>query len=407
MLIHNISFLVTQNAARDILEDISLRVIGDRIVEIGELLPQAHEEVIDAKGCIVLSGLINTHTHIGMNLLRGYSDDKELHEWLKDVIAQENRQTPQDVYDGALLACKESLLFGTTTLFDMYTPAEHCAKAAADSGIRAIICPAFFDAFMDTKKELALDNLWQKTYDSHPRIQLGYGPHSIYGCSAELIKRISAHAKTHKKLVMIHLAETRKERYDCHKQYGKLPLEYLDSLGVLGPHMCLVHSVWLTKEEIRTIAKSGAKCIHCPTSNMKLASGGSFALRQMQDAGVVVGLGTDSTASNNSLDMFSEMKICALLHKHQYWDPTMANAQTVLDMATIHGAKVMGMEKEIGSLEVGKKADIVMIPLREHMQPCSKERVVSHLVYAINGSDVDTVLVDGKVVVKNRRFING
>lgn len=404
MLIRNASFIVTQNPKREIFQGASLRIEGNFIQEIGKLTAKKDEEIIDATDCVVIPGLINAHTHLGMTLLRGYSDDKELHEWLNDIITEEKRQSEKGVYDGARLGCEESLLSGTTTLLDMYTPSEPCAKAASDTGIRVIICPAFFDAFMKISEETLLDFAWQRKYDNHPRVRIGYGPHSIYGCSGPLIQRIFSRAKETKRLMTIHMAETRKERYDCQKQHGKLPLQYLDSLGVLGPNVSLVHSVWLTKEEIRTIGKSGASCIHCPTSNMKLAGGGVLALREMQEAKVNVALGTDSTGSNNRLDMFSEMKMCALLQKHHYWDPTIASAQTVLDMATLHGAKALHMEKETGSLEVGKKADIVIIPITHRMRPAMKERIVSHLVYSVEGSDVDTVIVDGIVKVRNKKL---
>lgn len=390
MLLKQCSYLVTQDAQRRILEDVDVLIEHGSIAKVGKGL-EASGEVIDCSGRIVMPGLINAHTHLAMGLLRGYSDDKELHDWLGDIWKKEEAMTDEEFYEGALAGCKESLRFGTTTVADMYHTIEPVARAAHEAGIRAWLFPDPCIAFKEVP--LSIVETLTKHYDGS-LLTFGYGPHSIYTSDEAQLKELRAAAK--RKPVMIHLAETRKEQYECKQQRGELPAEYLSRIGFMNEATMLVHSVWLTKRELQLIADAGATVVHCPVSNMKLASGGVMPLKEMQERGITVGLGTDSVCSNNNLDMFEEMKVAALLHKQHYWDATVADAQTVLDMATVNGARCLGAADHIGSIEEGKRADIITLDPGIHCTPLEKERVVSHLVYSANGNDVRDVIVDGK-----------
>ena len=328
-----------------------------------------------------------------MSGMRGLSDDKELAEWLRDIISAEHNRTKQEILDEARLGVKETLRTGTTTCADMYSPSDVAVIAAEEQGLRLVEFAAYFTAHHEL---VASDIAQHLPKGSHlDTTTIGLGPHSIYGTDERFLRALREYATTHKLRIHIHVAETRKERVDCKKKTGKLPIEYLDHLGFLGPDVIIAHAVWLTKGELDIIAKRGVSVAHCPQSNMKLAGGGVMPLVEMQERGITVALGTDSTASNNSLDMFREMHIAALLHKHHYWDPTVANAQTVLDLATVNGAKALGLD--CGAIEEGKLADIIMLDATaENLQPLDGSRVISHLVYAACGMHVREVIVNGK-----------
>jgi len=395
--------VVTQNEKREILENVDIEIEKNNIKKIGKH-SKTKGKAIDCSNKIVMPGLINLHTHIGMHSLRGICDDEELPLWLEKVVAAEKKFTSKQIQQNAEHACKEMLLSGTTTFVEMYTPIDPVIAGVKRYSIRAILCPLIYGFLGNVKEQLASA---KKVIDgfSHPVIRLGLGAHSIYTCDEQTLKDIKYYARRKNILTPIHLAETRKERFDCFDKHKKLPAEYLASLGFLNGKTLLIHSIWLTKGEVRIIAAHKAAVAHCPVSNMKLSSGGVTPLMEMFEEHVVVGLGTDSVASNNSMDMFKEMMICGLLHKQHRWDPKAAPIQKLLDMATIDGAHALDMEKEIGSLEVGKKADIVLLDISENHWPLSKENVLSHLVYATNGMNVSTVIVDGKVVLKERKFI--
>lgn len=395
--------MVTQNEKREILENVDIEIEKNNIKKIGKH-SKTKGKAIDCSNKIVMPGLINLHTHIGMHSLRGICDDEELPLWLEKVVAAEKKFTSKQIQQNAEHACKEMLLSGTTTFVEMYTPIDPVIAGVKRYSIRAILCPLIYGFLGNVKEQLASA---KKVIDgfSHPVIRLGLGAHSIYTCDEQTLKDIKYYARRKNILTPIHLAETRKERFDCFDKHKKLPAEYLASLGFLNGKTLLIHSIWLTKGEVRIIAAHKAAVAHCPVSNMKLSSGGVTPLMEMFEEHVVVGLGTDSVASNNSMDMFKEMMICGLLHKQHRWDPKAAPIQKLLDMATIDGAHALDMEKEIGSLEVGKKADIVLLDISENHWPLSKENVLSHLVYATNGMNVSTVIVDGKVVLKERKFI--
>jgi 5-methylthioadenosine/S-adenosylhomocysteine deaminase len=405
MLIKNARLVVTQNTNRDILENADILIQGNTIVKIGKGLQG--EPVLDADDMIVMPGLINAHTHNTMTALRGVCDDEELQLWLDAVVKAELAMTPQEQSASSKQGVREMLRTGTTTFCDMYVDIRPTFAAALSSGMRAILFRAYFDAFGDDPFDPSqIIELNKETDASEGRIRIGLGPHSLYGCSEKLLKQVHAFSEEHELRKHIHLAETRKERFDIREKEQCLPLEYLDKIGFLDKRTTLVHNVWLTKGELDTIKTRDASMVHCPTSNMKLAGGGVMPLMEAQQRGIFCGLGTDSAVSNNSLDMFSEMKFAALLHKHHRWDPTAASAQMVLDMATIQGARAYGLDEEIGSLEPGKKADIVMLDLSsENLVGTTKEHVVSNLVYAASGYNVDTVIVDGKIRVQRKELL--
>jgi 5-methylthioadenosine/S-adenosylhomocysteine deaminase len=401
MLLQNCRYVVTQNGDREILEHVDILIEGNSIIEIGKGLARKHpkEKAIDCSERIVMPGLINCHTHLGMSGLRGISDDKELGEWLKDIIDGEHALSKKELEDGATLGLREALRTGTTTIVDHYWD-QAVLKAADDAGARVFF---FQDFFIAARKSVDIEGTMPKSDSS--RITIGIAPHSIYGTDRHFLSRAREYATKHGRMLHIHVAETRKERVECKQQHNMLPIEYLEHLSFLGPDVMLAHMIWVTKGELDTVARRGASVVHCPQSNMKLAGGGTMPLLEMRERGITVALGTDSTASNNSLDMFREMHVAALLHKYHYWDPTAADAQFVLDMATLNGAKALH-RNDLGSIEAGKTADIIMLDTTdENLQPLGKERIISHLVYAANGMNVSEVIVDGRLLLRNKKFV--
>jgi len=381
------------------------------IRSIGKAESQSADVVLDGKGKIALPGLINTHTHLSMTLFRGFADDLQLQEWLeKKIWPLEAKLTGEDCYLGALLGSAEMIMSGTTSFVDMYFHMEDVARAVAESGLRGFLSYGVIDLF-DSAKAKKEQELSQKFYEyvrnlNNPRIRFALGPHAPYTCSAETLLWAKEFAERNDVILHIHVAETRREQADIQKQHGMRVVEYLDKIGALSRKMLAAHCVWLTKSEVGLLAKAGARVAHCPVSNMKLASGGVAPLPEMFDAGVPVGLGTDGAASNNTLDMFETMKVCALLHKAHRWDPTVLDAQRTLDLATIEGARALGTGHEVGSIEVGKIGDIILVnTAAPNMNPIhGKSTVISDLVYSASSANVDTTIVDGRVLMRNRQI---
>jgi len=411
LLIKNCDWVVTQDRKRDVLRDASIFIQDGEIKEIGRDLKSPADSEIDGRGGIALPGLINTHTHLSMTMFRGYADDLLLQDWLqKKIWPLEAKLTGEACYYGALLGSAEMTLSGTTSFVDMYFYMEDVARAVAKSGLRGFLSYGIIDLMDPAKARMEQDKA-RKFFDyirglGNPRIRFALGPHAPYTCSAETLLWAKEFAEKNDVIDHIHVAETRKEQADSQQQHGMRIVEYLDKIGALSKKMLAAHCAWLTKSEVALLAKAGVGVAHCPVSNMKLASGGVAPLPEMFEAGVPVGLGTDGAASNNTLDMFETMKVCALLHKAHRWDPTVLNAQTVLDLATIQGAKALGVDHEIGSLETGKRADIILVDAKApNMNPVyGQETVVSDLVYSASAANVHTTIVDGQVLMQNRQL---
>ena len=410
-LVKNCSWIVTQDNKREVLHDASILIYDGRIEQVGKGSGSSADVEIDGRGKIALPGLINAHTHLSMSLFRGYADDMVLQDWLqKKIWPLEAKLTGEACYQGALLGSAEMIMSGTTTFMDMYFHMEEVAKAVNQAGLRAILSYGIIDLFdpakakVEQKKSEEIFNFVREL--NSPRIRFALGPHAPYTCSGDTLLWAKEFAEKNNVLIHIHIAETRKEQADSQKQHGCRIVEYLDKIGALSKKMVGAHCVWLTKSEVSLLGKSGVSVTHCPVSNMKLASGGVAPLPEMFDAGIAVSLGTDGAASNNTLDMFETMKVCALLHKAHRWDPTVLNAQKVLDLATIEGARALGMEREIGSIEAGKRADIILLDANlPNLNPIyGPDTVISDLVYSASSGNVNTTIVDGKVLMANRQL---
>ncbi len=401
--------LITMDPQRQVSERGSVAIEGNKITAVGKEIKEKADVVIDARGKAVLPGLINAHTHLPMTLLRGIADDMPLKLWLENEIwPTEAHLTPKHVHVGALLGCLEMIKSGTTCFADLYFFMEEVAKAVKESGLRAALSYGIIDKDDPKlrKSEIRKGTELIKNYHGSAggRIITMYGPHAPYTCSKECLIEIKELAKKHKVGIHIHLSETvRGDVEVVEKKYGKRPFIYLDEIGFLGPEILAAHCVHLTDEEIDLARKNDVKVAHNPVSNMKLASGIAPVTKYLKN-GIVVAIGTDGCASSSNLDMFEEMKVCSLVHKVRESDPTVVSANEVLTMATMGGAKALRWDKEIGSIEAGKKADLIIVNLKKpHLTPVHS--VISNLVYSANGGDVDTVLVDGKILMQGRKVL--
>jgi 5-methylthioadenosine/S-adenosylhomocysteine deaminase len=402
--------VVTMDSNDTIVTGGAVAVIGDAVADIGpagKFRDRRAARTIDAKGGIIMPGLINTHTHASMTCFRGLADDLELAAWLNDhIFPAEARLTHEMVYAGAMLACAEMILSGTTCFKDMYLFEDAVARAAHDAGMRAVVGEVLYDFpspnYGPIEQGFAYtENLIGKWRD-HPRITIAVEPHSPYLCAPDLLTRAARLSERHSVPLVIHVSETADEVARIKAKCGKTPVAHLADLGVLSPRLVACHCVVLTDHDIRLLKDGDVKVSHNPESNMKLASG-IARVPDLIDAGICVGLGTDGCTSNNDLDMFSEMDTAAKIHKVFRLDPTVMDARTVVRMATIKGAEVLGMDKITGSLEKGKKADLIVIDTQKpHLTPMYN--VYSHLVYAVGGSDVTASVINGRVVMEDRRL---
>ena len=388
-----------------------LAIKESQIVYVGqenqEILKQA-AQIIDYQGAWIMPGLVNCHTHSAMTGLRGIRDDSNLHEWLEDYIwPAEAEFTPEMTTKAVKEALTEMLQSGTTTFNDMYNPngvtIAEIYEAVKASKMRCYFSPTLFSSEAETTKETiartrAIIEIIKGYQD--PNFKVMVAPHSPYSCSRDLLEASLELAKEENIPLHIHVAETQEESGIILKRYGKRPLAFLDDLGYLDHKAVFAHGVELNEAEIARLADSQVAIAHNPISNLKLASGIAPVV-QLQKAGVTVGIATDSVASNNNLDMFEEGRTAALLQKMKSGDASQFPIETALKALTIEGAKVLGMEAEIGSLEVGKQADFLVIQPQDkiHLQP--QENMLSHLVYAVKSSDVDDVYIGGEQVVKD------
>jgi 5-methylthioadenosine/S-adenosylhomocysteine deaminase len=402
--------ILTFNTDMTVIGNGYIAIQGDSIHSIGTGSPPAviASKTIDAKGGIVMPGLINGHTHAAMTLFRGLADDLPLMEWLTGYIfPAESRMDGDFVYTGSLLACAEMILSGTTTFCDMYLFENEVAEAAAESGMRCLIGEVLYDFpspnYGSIEKGFAYTEHLIRKWQDHPLISIAVEAHALYTCSPDLLKTAHTIARRHGVPFILHVAETLTELADIHKRYGKKPFEHLESLGILGPDVIADHCVHLDDSEIERIVNHRVNVVTNPESNMKLASG-IAPVSRLISAGVVVGLGTDGCASNNNLDMFLEMDSAAKLQKIALTDPTTLDAVTVLKMATCNGAKVLGFGDITGSIEPGKKADIIIVDTHKpHLTPMYNP--YSHLVYAAGGADVRHSIINGRLVMEDRRLL--
>jgi 5-methylthioadenosine/S-adenosylhomocysteine deaminase len=391
----------------------AIAIEGENIIATGtkeEIENQyTSREIIDAENSLVMPGLVNCHTHAPMTYFRGLADDLELTDWLNNYIfPAEARFVNKDFsYLGTLLACAEMIKSGTTTFCDMYIFEDDVARAAKSAGMRCLVGEVLFDFASPSVKtpEEGLkytEKLIEKWADD-PLVNIVVEPHSLYTCSEGLLRGSKKIADRYGARIATHYLETRSEKEQLTQKYGKTPTSFLKDIDYLDERFIAFHCVWMDEKDIRMFADHGCKVVHNPESNMKLATGVA-PITKMMTSGVRVGLGTDGCASNNNLDMFQEMDTAAKLHKVVQLDPTVMDAKTVVRMATCDGARVLGMDKLVGSLKAGMKADIIIVNLsKPHLTPLYNE--YSHIVYAFNGADVDTVLINGKVVMKNRKLL--
>ncbi len=398
--------LVTQDPGRRVLEGDLL--VGDdgRIAAAGKPRDRG-DRVLDCRGCAVLPGLINAHTHVANTLLRGAADDLPLEALLERTFALDARFTRRDVRAGAALGGLEMIRGGTTSFLDLFYWEDEVARAVEPLGLRGFLGWAILDPGVTTQEGDPLDNCrsFIHSHRGRPRIQPLAAFQGVYACGEETLLKGLEMSRAEGAMRHLHLSETRREVYDHQRKHGARPVEWLSKLGFLGPDLSAAHLVWVTIREVELLAAAGTAAVHCPNSNMKLASGGAAPLPEMFQRKVTVALGTDSPVSNNSMDMFREMKAAALLQKAQRWDAAVVPAQAALDMATLGGAALLG-RGDLGSLEVGKRADIAVVDLRApHLTPHHRANVVSHLVYACTASDVRHTVVDGRVVMGDRRVV--
>jgi 5-methylthioadenosine/S-adenosylhomocysteine deaminase len=362
--------------------------------------------VIDGDGAIAVPGLSNTHTHAAMSLLRGYADDMILQDWLsRKIWPLEAHLTASDVYWGTRLACLEMIRSGTTAFNDMYFFMDEAARAADESGIRAVLCYGFIDLFNAEKREAecrATEKLAAHIRSmNNPRIKAAAGPHAIYTVSPEGLKWCAEFAKEQDIGIHIHLSETEKEVRDCVALHGKRPAALLDECGILTQKTIAAHCCWLDDAECTLLGKRGVSASHNPASNMKLATHRAMPVSQLAAAGANVCLGTDGCASNNNLDMFEEMKTAALLQKFFWNDPTLLPAPDALSMATTSGAQALGFGT--GTLTVGAPADIVLVTTRTACN-IPLHNITSNLVYSCSGAAVETTICDGRILMLNREI---
>jgi 5-methylthioadenosine/S-adenosylhomocysteine deaminase len=397
-------------------ETVGLRCLDGKITALGaDVLPEAGDTTIDAGGAPLVAPLVNGHTHAAMTLFRGHGGDLPLMRWLREVVWPiEAKLEPEDVYWGTRLACLEMIRTGTTRFWDMYWHPGETARAVTDAGLRATIGGPLFDADGKTEamRETALDNLEQLA-EFGPGIDAALAPHSIYMVSEELLRWTAELADERRLPIHIHLSETEQEVRDCLEQHGLRPAAYLDRLGVLNERTILAHGVWLDREELALIAARGCTVVTNPVANMKLAVGGVFPYPAAREAGVAVGLGTDGPGSNDSLDLFSDLKTFALIQRHAAGDPTVLPAREAWQLATAAGAPVLRHEGNIvhvrhaqcSSLEIGAAADFLL--LRAKSPELSLGDLHSDLVYAASGSIVETSVVGGRVLMRDGEVPGG
>lgn len=408
-------YIITMDSERRILTNASVAIKGTEIVDIGDSNElddnYTAKEVIDCTGKVIMPGLVNLHTHAPMTLFRGYANDLPLEIWLQRCMFPLETQFVDEefCYYGTLLACIEMIESGTTCFADMYYYEDEVARATQEVGMRGVLAESVLKNetpdSVDFEEGLSHAEEYIKRWRGNDLIIPAIGPHAPYTCNDEILTRCKELADGYKVPLLIHVAETIKEVKNSMNTTGYHPVEYLNALGVLDENVVVAHCVWLTSKEMEMLRENGVKVAHNPTSNLKLGSGIS-PVPELLDRGIVTGIGTDGCASNNDLDMIEEMRLASLLHKGTHADPTKVGAARVMEMATIEGAKALGMGNLTGSIEKTKRADIAILNLdRTHLTPFydyAPENIYSQIVYAAKSSDIETVIINGKLVMRDR-----
>ncbi|HWO02900.1 MAG TPA: amidohydrolase [Blastocatellia bacterium] len=405
--------VVTMDGSSRVIDDGAVAVKQDRIVAVGTSaevsVRYSATRTINAAGKIVMPGLINTHTHVPMVLFRGIADDLVLIEWLQKYIfpAEAKNVDEQFVRWGTKLGCLEMIQGGTTTYVDMYYFEDAVADETSRAGMRAVLGETLIDFPAPDNKTweagMTYVEMFAKKWKGNSLITPAIAPHAPYTVSTEHLKQAHSFSERTGLPLITHIAEDQAETKTIQERYGASSVSYLDRIGLLDQRVIAAHMVWPTEEDVKTLARRSVGVAHCPQSNMKLAAGVA-PVPQMLRAGVAVGLGTDGAASNNDLNLWEEIDTAAKLHKLVSKDPTVINAREALEMATIRGAKAIHLDKDIGSLEAGKLADLIVVDATSsHQTPLYN--VYSQLVYATKASDVETVLINGRVVMQNRRVL--
>ena len=406
--------VVTVDRDRRVIQRGGVAIDGRDIVGVdtAERIAEAYRgrDTIDARGAVIMPGLINTHTHAPMVLFRGLADDLALMDWLQKYIfpAEAKTVSPEFVRVGTRLAALEMIESGTTTYTDMYYFEDEIARATKAAGLRGVLGETIIGFPVPDAKtpadSLALTERFAKAFANDDLITPAVAPHAMYTNDTETLKACRALADRLHMPLITHLAETNDEVKTANDKYHMTPTAYLESIGFFGPRTLVAHAVHVTPADIQMLAARHVGVAHNPESNMKLASG-IAPVESMRRAGVVVGLGTDGAASNNDLDMFEAMRQAAFLHKLVNDDPRAIPAPIAVEMATIDGARALGMDKEIGSLEAGKRADVIVVSMASARQT-PMYNAVSHLVYVTRGDDVRTTIVNGRVLMRDRKLLS-
>lgn len=405
ILIKNIN-LVPMDGKNESIKNTNIYIIDDKIKHIGEIRNDIKvEKIIDGKNKLAMPGLINAHTHLGMSLLRNYADDLPLQQWLTQKIWPiEAKLRADDIYWGSLLSMVEMIQGGTTAFCDMYFFMEEVAKGLEESGMRGVLTRGIVEE--PGQSQIKLDETRELYKNFHGkangRIKVMVAPHAPYTCSPDFLKETAKLAKELNTGIHIHLSETKQEVEDSFKLHGKSPIKHVYDLGLLDLHTIGAHCVHLDDEDIQIIKQTGLFPVNNPGSNLKLASG--FArVDDMLKAGIPVALGTDGSSSNNNLNMFEEINLAALINKAVNNDAVSVPALSALKMATINGAKALQWDKDIGSIEVNKKADLILLDVdKPHLYP--HHNIISSLAYSAQASDVDTVIINGKIIMEKREM---
>lgn len=404
-LIKNVD-LLSMDGNKEIIYNTNVYIKEDKIKYIGDIREDIEvKRIIDGKNKLAMPGLINGHTHIGMSLLRNYADDLPLHKWLTEAIwPVEAKLNDEDIYWGSLLSMVEMIQSGTTTFCDMYFFMDEVAKGVMESGMRGVLTRGLIEEPDNPNRKLDETRSLFKDWHGkgNGRIKVMVAPHAPYTCSPDFLLKAMDLAKELNTGIHIHLSETKKEVEDSIKSYGKSPIKHVYDLGLFDFHTIAAHCVHVDDEDIDIMAEKNVYPVYNPGSNLKLASGFP-PVDKMLKKEIAVALGTDGSSSNNNLNMFEEINLAAIVNKAVNMDAISVPAYSAIEMATLNGAKALNWEDEIGSIKLGKKADIILLDMdKPHLYP--KHNLVSAISYSVQGSDVDTVIIDGKIIMEKREI---